>query len=357
MVGVWLTSSLSIRPKTESMNKLSSILPTVFNSHHRVVHRLRNPKSVGKRVLIITGYDYFLTKRDLKRLMPLYQEIVLVPRRTDDDHLINDTFQPLLNSCQELHLVANPTHDSQYQLVHQLVIQENKSVEISTIADFCKQHLQKVYIAENAQELTWPDQLPPFRPEVRKFKKALDLVTSLGFLTLTSPLWLWSAWKIKQQSPGPVLYRQSRVGVADEEFQCIKFRSMRLDAEASGALFSSRRDTRTFPFGAFMRKIRLDELPQFLNVLRGEMSLVGPRPERRVFTQKFEEQIPHYANRHVVRPGITGYAQICYPYGAGAKDARHKLMYDLYYIEHWTLSLEMYILWRTFITVVTKQGC
>ncbi len=339
------------------MNNLSSVLPTVFTAHCRVVHRLRSSKSIGRQILVITGYDYFLTKRDIKRLMPQYEEIVLVPRHTDDEYLTNDVLHSLLNSYQEFHLVANPNHDHQHQVIHQLIIRESKFSKVSTVADFCKNHLQKVYIAENAEELTWPDQLPPFRPEIRTFKKALDVVTSLGFLTFTSPLWLWSAWKIKQQSPGPVLYRQSRVGVADEEFQCIKFRSMRLDAEASGALFSSRRDTRTFPFGAFMRKIRLDELPQFLNVLRGEMSLVGPRPERRVFTRKFEEQIPHYANRHVVRPGITGYAQICYPYGAGARDARHKLMYDLYYIKQWTLSLEMYILWRTFITVVTKQGC
>lgn len=323
----------------------------------RVIHRLRKGNRTGKGLLLITGYDYFLTKRDYKRLLPQYEEVILVPRHTDDEYLLNVILYPILSKYALIHLVANPAYDQQHHQVYQFMVKQSKMIRVSTITDFCEQMLGKVYIAQNAHERTFTNDLPVFRPGIRGLKKGMDVLASIFFLFFTSPFWIWCALRIKQQSPGPVFYRQARVGRKNQEFYCVKFRSMRLDAEVAGAAFSSKKDRRTFTFGAFMRKIRLDELPQFLNVLKGEMSLVGPRPERKVFITSFENQIPHYQTRHQVKPGITGYAQICYPYGAGVKDARHKLMYDLYYIKHWSIRLEAYILWRTVITVITKQGC
>jgi len=173
---------------------------------------------------------------------------------------------------------------------------------------------------------------------------------------LTLPIWGLSALVIRKQSPGSVFYTQDRLGLNGQKFECIKFRSMRLDAEAEGARFASRNDERIFPFGRVMRITRIDELPQLLNLMKGEISLIGPRPERGVFVETFEEEIPFYNERLLVKPGISGYAQVMYPYGSGVKDARHKLMYDLYYIKNWSLALELQIVRRTLVTVLLSKG-
>lgn len=329
-----------------------SVLPPLVESvsTNPVIHQIRSSHNISSKVLLITDYDYFLTKRDLRRLLLSFQRIILVPAQMKT----NQNLETLVKPFEYIHLVTRP---GSWQPSKALLIQKSSRFHISTISDFCEQMLGKVYIAESATHSSLAGTLPGFSPSIRLFKKVVDAVFSLGLLLASCPFWLWSALKINQQSPGSVFYRQVRVGWKEREFTCVKFRSMRLDAEASGAAFSSKRDSRTFAFGAFMRKIRFDELPQLLNVLKGEMSLIGPRPERRVFTEVFEEQIPHYRERHRIKPGITGYAQICYPYGAGLKDARHKLKYDLYYIKHWSVRLEAYIFFRTIVTVFTKQGC
>ncbi len=328
-----------------------AVLPSLAEnvSTKRVIHQIRSPRNVSSKVLVITDYDYFLTKRDLKRLLISYQRIILVPAQMRASQNLETLVQPF----EYVHLVTRP---GSWQPSKALLVQKSSKFHISTISDFCEETLGKVYIAQSAPHINSSGMFPGFSPGIRLFKKGLDTLLSLGLLVVSSPAWLWSAFKINQQSPGPVFYRQMRVGRKEQEFTCVKFRSMRLDAEASGAAFSSKHDSRTFAFGAFMRKVRLDELPQLLSVLKGEMSLIGPRPERRVFTQVFEEEIPHYQERHIIKPGITGYAQICYPYGAGLQDARHKLMYDLYYIKHWSVRLEAYIFFRTIVTVLTKQG-
>jgi len=152
------------------------------------------------------------------------------------------------------------------------------------------------------------------------------------------------------------MFKQLRVGYKNKEFKCIKFRSMRLDAEANGAQFASENDPRVFAWGEFMRKTRIDELPQLLNVLKGEMHFIGPRPERLYWIEQFEKEIAYYNERHLVRPGITGWAQVMYPYGANAEDAKQKLMYDLYYIKHWSILLELKVVWKTILVVVGKKG-
>lgn len=322
-----------------------------------VTHRIRNLRTQRKSVLIITGYDYFLNKGDLRRLLRQFGEIILVPRAISDSYRLNEAVRPLMRKYRRIHLVTNPQYDRQHHVVYELVVRLSKSIEVSTVYDFCERHLRKIYIPESFEESgIAPDILRAFSPLQRWFKKALDLSVASSMLVVSSPLWLLSAWRIRVESPGPVFYQQPRLGRNETEFNCLKFRSMRLDAEAGGAAFSSRHDKRVFPFGATMRATRMDELPQLLNVLRGELSLIGPRPERRVFTESFDECIPHYASRHVVKPGITGYAQIRYPYGVGVRDARQKLMYDLYYVKNWSVRLELQILLETVVTVVTKKG-
>jgi len=158
-------------------------------------------------------------------------------------------------------------------------------------------------------------------------------------------------------SPGPVLYRQVRVGMDGAPFTLYKFRSMRADAEAAtGAVWASKDDPRVTPVGRFMRKTRIDELPQVLNVLRGEMSIVGPRPERPEFVEVLSEKIPYYRQRHCVRPGITGWAQINYKYGDTIEDTITKLEYDLYYIKNMAFSLDTYIIFHTAKAMLLSRG-
>jgi exopolysaccharide biosynthesis polyprenyl glycosylphosphotransferase len=188
--------------------------------------------------------------------------------------------------------------------------------------------------------------------------RLLDLCGAGLLLVLSAPVMLLAALAIRITSPGPALYRQQRVGTGGREFTIYKFRSMRVDAEAdTGAVWATPgRDARVTAVGAFLRRSRVDELPQLWNVIRGDMSLVGPRPERPEFVKGLTEQIPFYGQRHALRPGLTGWAQVRYAYGASVEDAMEKLQYDLYYIKNRSLALNLYIIFETLKTVVTRSG-
>jgi sugar transferase (PEP-CTERM system associated) len=173
---------------------------------------------------------------------------------------------------------------------------------------------------------------------------------------LSSPLALLTALLIKLESPGPVLYRQERVGKNGRPFTLMKFRSMRVDAEKNGPVWAQDGDDRTTRVGRIIRKIRVDEIPQFWNILKGEMNFVGPRPERPHFVAQLAREIPFYEQRHMIEPGLTGWAQIKYPYGASIEDARQKLQYDLYYIKNQNLVLDAVILFETVKTILFSRG-
>lgn len=194
-------------------------------------------------------------------------------------------------------------------------------------------------------------------PVEAAIRRAVDVAGSLAILILTLPLLVLTAIAIRLDSAGPVLYRQERVGQAGRTFSLLKFRSMRPDAEAGGApRWASRHDDRVTRVGRFIRLTRIDEIPQVINVLRGDMSLVGPRPERPVFVERLGQLIPHYHDRASVRPGITGWAQVNYPYGASVEDARMKLAYDLYYIRRRSLFLDLLILVATVRVILFQEG-
>ncbi len=187
-------------------------------------------------------------------------------------------------------------------------------------------------------------------------KRIGDIIFSCLGLVMASPIMLISAIIIKLESPGPVFYCQERVGLRGHTFHIIKFRSMRQDAEKNGAVWAMENDNRVTRFGGFARKVRIDELPQLWNVLRGEMSFVGPRPERPVFVDMLAKKIPYYSLRHNIKPGVTGWAQICYPYGASEEDALHKLEYDLYYLKNISITMDMGIVFQTIKTVLFRKG-
>ncbi len=196
--------------------------------------------------------------------------------------------------------------------------------------------------------------LSSLRPKI--VKRMVDTTLAALGLILLSPLLLLTALIIKCESKGPVLFKQKRVGLFNKEFKVIKFRSMANDAEANGAQWACQNDPRVTRVGKFLRKTRIDELPQLLNVLRGEMSLIGPRPEREVFIKDLEQEIPYYRFRHAVRPGITGLAQVKYPYGASVEDAEWKHRYDLHYIKHQTFWMDLKIVFLTVGTILFAKG-
>ena len=188
-------------------------------------------------------------------------------------------------------------------------------------------------------------------------KRALDLVSAILGLVLALPVMLVVAILVRLDSAGPVIYRQRRVGLHGRCFEVLKFRSMRTDAEnGTGAKWATRNDPRVTRIGRWLRKYRFDELPQFINVLRGDMSLVGPRPERPEFVEELAKQIPYYDERHSVRPGITGWAQVQYQYGSSQEDAFRKLEYDLFYLKNMSLLYDCVILLKTIGIVLTGHG-
>lgn len=188
-------------------------------------------------------------------------------------------------------------------------------------------------------------------------KRLFDILASLVLLVVSLPVVLVTALLIRLESPGPAFFRQKRVGLYGQEFELIKLRSMRQDAEKDGkAKWAEKNDPRVTRIGKIIRKLRIDELPQTWAVLKGEMSFVGPRPEREQFVSDLTTKLPYYAERHMVKPGITGWAQINYPYGANLEDARHKLEYDLYYAKNYTPFLDLLILLQTIRVLIWPEG-
>lgn len=187
-------------------------------------------------------------------------------------------------------------------------------------------------------------------------KRIFDIAASLMLLIPTLPIMLIAMALIYLEDRGPIFYKQVRVGRNWKLFRVIKFRSMRVDAEKHGAQFAQKNDNRVTRIGSFMRKTRIDELPQLFNVLRGDMSFVGPRPERPEFVEGFSQSIPYYTERHRVKPGLTGWAQICYPYGSSQQDTIAKLQYDLYYVKNYSLFLDLTILLQTAEVILWGRG-
>ncbi|MCB2107654.1 MAG: TIGR03013 family PEP-CTERM/XrtA system glycosyltransferase [Rhodobacteraceae bacterium] len=188
-------------------------------------------------------------------------------------------------------------------------------------------------------------------------KRCFDIFVSTALLLITLPITLVTAILVKFDSPGPIFYRQIRVGLDGKPYSIFKFRSMRSDAERDGvARWAQTNDSRVTKVGAFIRKTRIDEIPQVINILMGEMSFVGPRPERPEFVEELKKKIPYYDVRHHVKPGLTGWAQINYPYGASDEDAKAKLAFDLYYVKNWNLFLDAVILFQTARVVIWREG-
>ncbi|NIJ19952.1 sugar transferase (PEP-CTERM system associated) [Sphingomonas naasensis] len=231
-------------------------------------------------------------------------------------------------------------------------------VHVNEISTFLERETGRVDLdSVNPSWLIFSDGFSSGRMVSSAFKRLFDIGASLVLLLLTLPLVLLTALAIKLESKGPAFYRQRRVGLYGVGFDVIKLRSMRQDAEVGGkAVWAEKDDPRITRIGRIIRKLRVDELPQCWSVLKGEMSFVGPRPERPQFVEDLEQKLPYYAERHMVKPGITGWAQINYPYGASIEDSRQKLEYDLFYAKNYSPFLDLLILLQTIRVVLFPEG-
>lgn len=239
-----------------------------------------------------------------------------------------------------------------------LVRIKTTGVHVNEISTFLERETGRVDLdSVNPSWLIFSDGFSSGRMFSSAFKRLFDIGASLLLLVLTLPVILVTAILVKLDSKGPAFYRQRRVGLYNQGFDIVKLRSMRVDAEVPGnAVWAEKDDPRITRIGRFIRKTRIDELPQCWSVLKGEMSFVGPRPERPQFVDDLEQKLPYYAERHMVKPGITGWAQINYPYGASIEDARQKLEYDLYYAKNYSPFLDVLILLQTLRVVLWPEG-
>lgn len=185
-------------------------------------------------------------------------------------------------------------------------------------------------------------------------KRVLELITVLIITIITFPIALYTIYRIKKESKGSLFFTQQRIGLNGKPFTCYKFRTMHENTYFNP--YTQDNDKRIFKFGHIMRKMRIDELPQLWNVIKGDMHLIGPRAEWDILVKKYRTKIPNYEKRHSVRPGITGLAQVSYPYGRNLQDAKNKLKYDLYYIKNWSLLLDLKITYLTIIVIIGKKG-
>jgi sugar transferase (PEP-CTERM system associated) len=234
---------------------------------------------------------------------------------------------------------------------------KTKGVHVNDFSSFIERETGRVDLDTlNPSWLIFSDGFSSARMLSSAIKRIFDIIVSSLVLVLTLPIIALFAVLVKLDSKGPAFFRQTRVGLYGEPFTLIKLRSMRIDAEKDGARWAEKDDPRITRLGRFIRKFRIDELPQAWSVLKGEMSFVGPRPEVPSFVEGLEREIPFYAERHMVKPGITGWAQINYPYGASIEDSRRKLEYDLYYAKNYTPFLDLVILLQTLRVILWPEG-
>jgi sugar transferase (PEP-CTERM system associated) len=229
-------------------------------------------------------------------------------------------------------------------------------LQVFEAVSFCERVLRRIPVAYlSALDLAFSEEIR-VSPVRRVVKRCFDLAMAAVFIVAAAPLMLMVAIAIKLDSPGPVLYQQERVGRNGRRYVLWKFRSMAADAEKDGPAWAKIEDERVTRIGRLLRKMRIDEIPQVINVLMGEMSFVGPRPERPIFVERLKTLVPFYGLRETVPPGITGWAQIRYPYGASVDDARNKLELDLYYVKHCSLFLDIAIMFHTIRHVLRGRG-
>ena len=335
--------------------------PILLGVHWCMYHKHR---LAPERVAFVAESPEELAEYELMRAM-CPSGLHLVGRiGIDEDHDTQNGFLGRLRNVRKLirqhkldHIVFTENRVQDEKARHEFRRLRYLGFSCGSLVSVCERHLN--YVPLHLVTMNWLLHSESVSRSLyfSKLKRFFDITTSLILLVVLAPFLLLGMAIVRIFSPeGSVFYRQERVGRFGKRFQIYKLRSMRTDAEKGGAVWSSvSADPRVFPGGAFLRRYRIDEIPQLLNVLRGEMSFVGPRPERPEFVTKLSRVLPHYQERHMLQPGLTGWAQVCYPYGASINDAKCKLEYDLYYMKHAGVLFDSLILLDT-VRVVLGGG-
>ena len=302
--------------------------------------------------MIILGDKYQFTKYERLYLKKNSLDITHI-KKTESTELIPE-LQRIITEKNPEKIVLNLSEKPTKELIHFLTSLELQGIHFITFEHFMEKYLRKCFIPYDSEDLSYLDNIRSYSILGYMTKRTIDILGAAIVLVLSLPVMLYAIRRIRKESPGSILFKQKRVGLNGWLFTCYKFRSMHEDSHFDP--YTRENDKRIFPFGHTMRKMRIDELPQLFNVLRGDMHLIGPRAEWHILVEEYEQELPYYSERHLVRPGITGWAQVNYPYGQNIEDTRQKLMYDLYYIKYWNIWLEIKTAFKTVGVVLKKMG-
>ncbi|TQV64087.1 MAG: sugar transferase [Sulfurovum sp.] len=303
--------------------------------------------------LLIIGNKYTLSSMDIIKIKKKFDNIEYLEEKYISDEKIINFLKDNIHTKDIRLVVFNSSKELTTNIINFFIELQN-SISFATFDSFEENILNKIYVPEDKSSINYLQEIQPYSRFAYVSKRVVDYVGALTLLTLTSPVMLYSVYKIKKESKGSILFKQPRVGQNGKDFNCLKFRSMHENSKFDP--YTRKNDSRIFPWGEFMRKSRIDELPQLFNVLKGDMHLIGPRAEWNILVKEYKNEIAFYSQRHIVKPGITGWAQVNYPYGVNAKDAREKLMFDLYYIKNWNMWLEFKTVLKTASVVIGKKG-
>lgn len=310
--------------------------------------------------MIILGDKYKFNELELKKLNKKFKDIKFLKydATRESSAITRKGIKNLIKDRYYKYIVINSDYDIDQKMIKFLTLLQfryrKKPLRVISIQKLLEKHLYKLYIPDNNENLDFLMDIKTYNVLEYAIKRFIDFICGGILYIVNFFLKFYVKKKIEKESPGSLYFIQKRVGKNVKTFDCYKFRTMHEDSYFSK--YTRQDDDRIFPFGKFMRKSRIDEIPQAINVLKGDMHLIGPRVEWNILVKEYEKEIPYYNERHIVKPGITGWAQVNYPYGNGAEDAKQKLMYDLYYIKHWSLWLEIKTIFKTINIMIKKKG-
>lgn len=326
-----------------------------------VVSFLKQQVKKSRWLFVVTSSLFEKLEQDLRKNLFQGQRFYLLNTiETPSNPLVLGTWDDLNTHMKESWSQVVLSLDSQapQKVIEELIAARFENVNVKDLIQFYEQQWRKIPLfALQSHWFLQTDGFQLFGNPIRvRLKRLLDILISTVMILICFPIMALTAVLIKLTSVGPVVYCQSRTGKDGKDFVLYKFRSMKVDAEVHGAQWAQANDTRITSIGKLIRKTRIDELPQLFNIIQGNMSLVGPRPERPEFNEMLKKKIPFYQFRHIMHPGLTGWAQVLYPYGASIEDAEEKLKYELYYIKNYSLWFDFAILLKTIQVVLFGKG-
>ena len=351
LFSLWAIGSRAIADKWLKANQQNSRF-LVLGDYKKVVEFGKEHRKLNSRTEFVSFSDSFVNSdvRESKF------------SRNQNNALVLDKVNSIASTWKQQYwsgiLIDGAERKLSEPMIRELMDMRLKGVYVYSIADFCEQFWHKIppaYVQDDWFAFTSGFNILHNRIKA-KLKQAIDFLVAAALLIITLPITVPISLAIKFSSPGPIFYSQVRTGLNGKKFRVYKFRSMYQNAEAKGIQWAKKKDPRITPIGNFIRLTRIDELPQLWNVFKGDMSLVGPRPERPEFDVNLREEIPYYDVRYLVKPGITGWAQVSYPYGASVEDSYQKVAYDLYYIKNYSLFLDLSIAFKTLRVVILGKG-